>query len=266
MVNRYVYGEDHTPELILNGTSTYRVIRDQLGSVRGVVDASSGTVVQHIDYDAWGVPTVVSGASFQPLGYAGGLSDASTGLVRFGARDYDPVAARWTCKDPVGFGGGANQFIYVNNLPTTSTDPRGLCTLQLGFTFNLVGIGFASTASAGVAIDDRGNVAGFSTFGGGVGSGIGASGGVTLAASDAGTVNGLSGPFADVAVSGGAGGGASVEYFQGAGDSPTGTVHGIGVTIGPAGGGGASGTGTWTDIRPAWGPLAAGGRSGRPVR
>lgn len=42
------------PELILNGSSTYRVITDQLGSVRGVADASSGTVVQQIDYDAWG--------------------------------------------------------------------------------------------------------------------------------------------------------------------------------------------------------------------
>ena len=125
--NRYVYGEKHTPELILNGASTYRVITDQLGSVRGVVDASSGAVVEQIDYDAWGVPTVVSGAWFQPLGYAGGLADTLSGLVRFGARDYDPAAARWTAKDPVGFGGGdANLYSYASSDPVGSGDANGL--------------------------------------------------------------------------------------------------------------------------------------------
>jgi RHS repeat-associated protein len=63
---------------------------------------------------------------FQPFGYAGGLYDAATGLVRFGARDYDPSLGRWTAKDPVGLAGGStNLYAYVRNRPTILRDPKG---------------------------------------------------------------------------------------------------------------------------------------------
>ncbi|MGH7741698.1 MAG: RHS repeat-associated core domain-containing protein, partial [Candidatus Eiseniibacteriota bacterium] len=128
VTRRYVYGvEPHVPALMLEGSATYRLITDQLGSVRGVVDVSSGAIVQRRDYDAWGVVTLTSGTNTQALGYAGGLTDASTGLVRFGARDYDPAAGRWTCKDPVGFGGGdANLYDYASDSPVRWTDHTGL--------------------------------------------------------------------------------------------------------------------------------------------
>ncbi|MGH7740533.1 MAG: RHS repeat-associated core domain-containing protein [Candidatus Eiseniibacteriota bacterium] len=127
VIRRYVYGvEPHVPALMLEGSATYRLITDQLGSVRGVVDVSSGAIVQKRDYDAWGVVTLSSGTNTQALGYAGGLSDASTSLVRFGARDYDPVAGRWTAKDPVGFGGGdANLYCYGVSEPVNHLDPDG---------------------------------------------------------------------------------------------------------------------------------------------
>lgn len=35
-----------------------------------------------------------------------GLYDQHTGLVRFGARDYDAETGRSTTKDPIGFDGG----------------------------------------------------------------------------------------------------------------------------------------------------------------
>jgi RHS repeat-associated protein len=54
-----------------------------------------------------------------------GLMDRSTGLIRFGARDYDPGVGRWTSKDPVGFAGGLNFFAYVANAPVKSADPSG---------------------------------------------------------------------------------------------------------------------------------------------
>ncbi|MGH7740531.1 MAG: RHS repeat domain-containing protein, partial [Candidatus Eiseniibacteriota bacterium] len=128
VIRRYVYGvEGHVPALMLEGSNTYRLITDQLGSVRGVVDVSSGAVVQRRDYDAWGVVTASSGTNTQEIGYAGGLTDASTGLVRFGARDYDPVAARWTCKDPILFAGGSTSLSeYAADDPVNNSDPSGL--------------------------------------------------------------------------------------------------------------------------------------------
>jgi RHS repeat-associated protein len=64
---------------------------------------------------------------FQPLGYAGGLYDNDTKLVRFGARDYDSYTGRWTAKDPIGFGGGSsNLYQYCTNEPINNSDPSGL--------------------------------------------------------------------------------------------------------------------------------------------
>ncbi|MCC6525695.1 MAG: RHS repeat-associated core domain-containing protein [Polyangiaceae bacterium] len=108
---------------------TFRIFRDHLGSVRLVVDASSGVVAQEITYDAWGNATVVSGPQdlVVPFGYAGGLYDRDTGLVRFGARDYDPAVGRWTARDPIGFSGGdVNLYGYVGGDPVNGVDPSGL--------------------------------------------------------------------------------------------------------------------------------------------
>jgi RHS repeat-associated protein len=61
-----------------------------------------------------------------PFGFAGGLCDPDTGLVRFGARDYDASVGRWTSKDPLVFGGGQNNiYAYVGNDPINEVDENG---------------------------------------------------------------------------------------------------------------------------------------------
>ncbi len=83
--------------------------------------------MQRIDYDDWGNVQSDSNPGFQPFGYAGGLYDRDTGLVRFGARDYDPRTARWTAKDPIGFAGGdTSLYGYVEGNPISKIDPLGL--------------------------------------------------------------------------------------------------------------------------------------------
>jgi len=68
---------------------TYRLYGDHLGSLRAVVDTTSGQAVQTMSHDVWGQVThdVVSpGFARVPFGFAGGMYNEDTGLVRFGAR------------------------------------------------------------------------------------------------------------------------------------------------------------------------------------
>jgi RHS repeat-associated protein len=68
-----------------------------------------------------------SAPGFQPFGFAGGHADPDTGLVRFGARDYDPETGRWTSKDPLGFTADSpNLYTYAGNDPVNRIDPTGL--------------------------------------------------------------------------------------------------------------------------------------------
>ena len=116
----------HVPDLIVRDGATYRVVVDRLGSVRRVVDVTTGAVAQAIDYDSYGRVLSDSAPGFQPFAYAGGLYDPDTGLVRFGARDYDAEVGRWTAKDPILFGGGdANIYAYVLGDPLNLFDPAG---------------------------------------------------------------------------------------------------------------------------------------------
>jgi len=126
--SRFLYGErPNVPEAMVRDGRLYRILTDHLGSLRAVVDTSDGAVVQRMDHDAWGNVLDDSNPGFVPFGFAGGLYDAATGLVRFGARDYDPSVGRWTAKDPIGFRGGDSQlYNYVLGSPGIHTDPTGL--------------------------------------------------------------------------------------------------------------------------------------------
>ncbi len=114
------------PDYFERDGEIYRLITDHLGSVRLVVNATTGDVVQRMDYDEFGQVLFDSNPGFQPFGFAGGLYDGDTGLVRFGARDYDPYPGRWTAKDPILFeGGDTNLYGYVLNDPINLVDPEG---------------------------------------------------------------------------------------------------------------------------------------------
>jgi RHS repeat-associated protein len=94
-----------------------------------VVDVATGAIVQELGYDAWGRVLVDTAPGTQPFGFAGGLYDAETGLVRFGVRDYDAEVGRWTAKDPVEFQDTANLYEYVRSNPVNLFDPSGEDTL-----------------------------------------------------------------------------------------------------------------------------------------
>jgi RHS repeat-associated protein len=131
IVARFIYGSrTSVPDYMTKSGITYRIIADHLGSPRLVINAATGQVVQRMDYDEFGQVLTDTNPGFQPFGFAGGLYDRATGLVRFGARDYDAEVGRWLSKDPVLFtGGDPNLYQYVLNDPINETDPSGLSYL-----------------------------------------------------------------------------------------------------------------------------------------
>jgi RHS repeat-associated protein len=122
------------------GGVRYYLVYDQVGTLRAVTDGS-GAIVKRIDYDSFGNVIADSNLGFTvPFGFAGGLHDRDTGLVRFGYRDYDPATGRWTAKDPIDFAGGdTDLFGYVQNDPINFIDPYGLKWV-LGVGGGLIGL------------------------------------------------------------------------------------------------------------------------------
>jgi RHS repeat-associated protein len=97
-----------------------------VGSLRVVAD-TSGNVIKRIDCDSFGNIIEDTDPAFEvPFGFAGGLQDQDTRLVRFGFRDYAPDTGRWTAKDPIFFvGGDIDLYGYSLNDPVNRIDPEG---------------------------------------------------------------------------------------------------------------------------------------------
>ena len=99
---------------------------DHLGNVNQVVNTQTGQVVQQVSYDEFGNVLFDSNPDFTPFGFAGGLYDSQSKLVRFGAREYDSGVGRWTTKDPIGFNGrDRNLYAYCISDPVNLIDPTG---------------------------------------------------------------------------------------------------------------------------------------------
>jgi RHS repeat-associated protein len=128
IVSQFVYASrSNTPDYMISGGVTYRIFSDQVGSPRLVVNTNNGVIAEQIDYDEFGNVLSDTAPGFQPFGFAGGLYDVDTKLVRFGARDYDATVGRWTIKDPLLVAGSAeNLYVYGRNDPVNSIDPSGL--------------------------------------------------------------------------------------------------------------------------------------------
>jgi len=214
VVSRFVYGtKANVPDYLIKGGVTYRIISDHLGSPRLIVNTSDGSIAQRMDFDEFGNVLLDTSPGFQPFGFAGGLYDQHTGLVRFGARDYDAVTGRWTGKDPILFRGGSpNLYDYVVNDPVNFADSDGLRVnsplpgISGGpgdATGSVVGAVIGSRVGAGVGTDVG------ATVGALVGLPFGPAGvvtGVVVGSSVGGVVGGLAGGLAGGFIGGQIGG------------------------------------------------------------
>jgi RHS repeat-associated protein len=142
VVRSYVYGPgtDNILAMVVpaGGTasvpSVFYYVKDHLGTVHALVDAS-GSVVECYRYDPWGRVLGVWDASGiqQPASsignrylFQGREFSWATGLYYFRARWYDPRAGRWLSNDPIGISGGLNQYVFCGGRPVVCTDPYGL--------------------------------------------------------------------------------------------------------------------------------------------
>ncbi len=127
LIMRFLYADARMPVAMTAGGATSYLGYDQVGTLRVVTDAA-GNIVKRIDYDSFGnIINNTNPAVIIPFGFAGGLHDRDTGLVRFGFRDYDPDIGRFSARDPMRFGGGdTDLYGYVRGNPSTYVDPNGL--------------------------------------------------------------------------------------------------------------------------------------------
>jgi RHS repeat-associated protein len=128
MKKQFVYADGvNSPEYMIFDGKRYFFVKDHRGSINLVVNVDSGEVVQKMSYSEFGEVIEDTNPGFQPFGFAGGLYDTDTKLVKFGARDYDGKIGRWLSKDPIRFNGGdSNLYGYVLNDPINLIDPLGL--------------------------------------------------------------------------------------------------------------------------------------------
>ena len=145
LLMRFEYADGRMPVAMIKGGSTYYLTYDQVGSLRVVAD-TSGNVVKRINYDSFGNILDDTDPTFEvPFGFAGGLHDRDTGLVRFGYRDYDPDTGRWTAKDPIFFAGGdTDLYSYCLSDPINFNDPWGL-DYKTNYFIRAFGKGFSTT-------------------------------------------------------------------------------------------------------------------------
>jgi RHS repeat-associated protein len=107
---RLAYLEDRTPVGVTNGDASYLLLCDQVGTPLALA-TTDGHIVQTMQYDSFGNLLQVRGDVVRlPIGFAGGLFDADTGLTRFVWRDYDADTGRFTALNPMDATGGDSDW------------------------------------------------------------------------------------------------------------------------------------------------------------
>jgi len=127
VVARYSQGLNiDEPLAMLRSATTSYYHADCLGSITSLTNAA-GTAAQSYTYDSFGNVIATTGSLVNSFRYTGREWDTETSLYYYRARYYDPNAGRFVSEDPLGFlGGDADFYTYVQNDPTSLTDPDGL--------------------------------------------------------------------------------------------------------------------------------------------
>jgi RHS repeat-associated protein len=115
------------PEGELNVVSGQKAIYmpDQLGSVRDVIDATTGNLIASLDYSPYGKITQSSGTFSPVYQYAGLMFHTQSNLLFSATRALDQ-SQHWLSRDSITEAGGMNPYAYANAGPIDGTDAWGL--------------------------------------------------------------------------------------------------------------------------------------------
>ncbi len=137
-ITSYLFGNDVDDMLLMQkNEAVYYYTTNHLGSVINITD-NTGSLVEHVDYDAYGLPVFTNAAGdlmeVSSIGnrilFAGREYDAETGLYYYRTRTMHPGIGRFMQKDPTGYIDGMNDYAYVGNSPVMYIDPSGLFTVN----------------------------------------------------------------------------------------------------------------------------------------
>ncbi len=122
------------------------LIGDEQGTSTLAIDSSTLTATRRY-YDPYGNPAGAAPASWPGArGFVGGTTDAATGLVNLGAREYSPASSAFISPDPLldpANPQDLNPYAYAADNPSTNENPSGAMFVAPG------GGGGGSTAAGG---------------------------------------------------------------------------------------------------------------------
>ncbi|MEU9974093.1 polymorphic toxin type 17 domain-containing protein [Streptomyces sp. NPDC051014] len=135
LIGDYTTDPQDRPQSIHTGDDVSYIHQDPFGSATELT-GSDGTPQQQYSYDPFGNVTATTDdatAPDNPFGFAGQLNDQTlTGKQDLRARTYDPAIGRFTSQDPYDPGqetAYTQPYAYVENMPTSRTDPSGMCSV-----------------------------------------------------------------------------------------------------------------------------------------
>ena len=104
----------------------YSYIKDQVGTIYKVYSDYTQQMIDIRTYDVFGNMVNQTGSSNGNLGFHSKYYDHESGLNYFYYRYYNPANGRFINEDPIGFNGGFNMYLFVDNDSVNEIDPLGL--------------------------------------------------------------------------------------------------------------------------------------------
>ena len=125
------YAHNGTTIATRDNSGVIWLVPDHEGTPLVAVNATTQVVTRRYQTPFGGSRGAAPPAWPSQRGYVGGVTDPAAGLVRLGARDYDPGTGRFLSVDPLLAPEDPQSlaaYTYANNNPVTHADPTGLMT------------------------------------------------------------------------------------------------------------------------------------------